>query len=478
MRIIRGINLRNLRPHIPFYAAAIAVFLLSLPVVTPRLYAADEIEYFAYLRSSWFDRDLSFDNEYRHFYDRGIARAWGFDNTFLKRTTATGLRPNYAPVGTAVLWSPFYLIADLATRTASAMGVDVVRDGYSRPYLVAVTYASALYGFLAVVISMSVARTVVGSGRLASAVVWLGTPLIFYMYVAPGYSHACSAFAVAIFVFAWLKVRRTWTLSGVLALGALAGLMAMVREQDAFIAIGPAVDYVVGVVRANRTFSANLQYIGKAAAGLAAFSVAYLPQAAAYLILNGRIGPDPMVQQKMIWSSPHALRVLFSPDHGAIFWTPLLMLAGLGLIAVALGRAGGREGLDAKWIATLMLLMVATQIYVSGSISTWSAAGSFGQRRFIGLTVFLAVGVAGFIRGTSSRAMTPVLTLMMALCVWWNVGLMAQFGSGTMDRQRLELGRNTYNNFVAIPRNLPDLVYRYLFDRSSFYKSAHVDVAP
>ena len=50
------------------------VFVVSLPAVTTRLYAADEIEYFAFLRSLWFDRDLSFDNEYRYFYDRGIAR--------------------------------------------------------------------------------------------------------------------------------------------------------------------------------------------------------------------------------------------------------------------------------------------------------------------------------------------------------------------------------------------------------------------
>ncbi len=52
----------------------VLVFILSLPAVTQRLYAADEIEYFAYLRSLWFDQDLSFENEYQYFYDRNIAR--------------------------------------------------------------------------------------------------------------------------------------------------------------------------------------------------------------------------------------------------------------------------------------------------------------------------------------------------------------------------------------------------------------------
>ena len=121
------------------------LFILSLPAVTPRLCASDEIEYFAYLRSLWFDRDLSFENEYRYFYDRGIARAFGFRETFLELTTETGRRPNFATIGCALLWAPFYALGDLVARTLAAAGWPVAVDGFSRPYLAAVTYGSALY---------------------------------------------------------------------------------------------------------------------------------------------------------------------------------------------------------------------------------------------------------------------------------------------------------------------------------------------
>jgi len=47
----------------------VALFLVSLVGVTPRLAASDEIENFAWLRSGWFDRDVDFRNEYQHFYD-------------------------------------------------------------------------------------------------------------------------------------------------------------------------------------------------------------------------------------------------------------------------------------------------------------------------------------------------------------------------------------------------------------------------
>ena len=81
--------------------------------------------YFAYLRSMWFDGDLSFDNEYRYFFDRGIARGWRFEETFLAGTTATGLRINFAPVGSAILWAPFYVVIDAGVRVARAIGSDV-----------------------------------------------------------------------------------------------------------------------------------------------------------------------------------------------------------------------------------------------------------------------------------------------------------------------------------------------------------------
>ena len=49
---------------------------------------------------------------------------------------------------------------------------------------------------------------------------------------------------------------------------------------------------------------------------------------------------------------------------------------------------------------------------------------------------------------------------------------MAQFGTGLMDRQRMEPSRNAYTTLVVLPRMLPGLAYRYVFDRPSFYQEA------
>jgi len=452
----------------------VALFIASLPAVTARIYSSDEVEYFSYLRSLWFDHDVSFENEYRYFYDHRIAQTPDFHQTFLELQTSTGRRINYGTIGCAMLWAPFYGVADVATRVMRAMGRTVEVDGYAQPYLSAVAYGSAFYGFAAVVIAIAVARRMVGKYEISSGViVWLGTPLLFYMYVAPPFSHACSAFAVALFVAVWLKVRETWSVRGIVVLALAAALMAMVREQDILCALGPAVDFAL---ERNQRPQRKLM---AAAVGAAAFLVGYLPQLIAYQALNGFPRPSPLVTRKMFWYSPHALQVLLDPEHGFFFWTPLALLAVAGLILlVALARpviGEEAETGDDRQIAGCMLLMVAMQVYVSGAVESWTVAGAFGQRRFVAVTIFLVIGLAAFRRWVAFRGARLAANIAVALCVWWNLALTLEFGTSMMDRQKLELRRNAYDAFVTLPRTAPKLLYRYFTNRSSFYKPAASD---
>ena len=66
-------------------------------------------------------------------------------------------RISFATIGSAILWAPFYAVADAAVLMARAAGAAVPRDGYSWPYLAAVCYGSAFYGFLAVLLGVRLA---------------------------------------------------------------------------------------------------------------------------------------------------------------------------------------------------------------------------------------------------------------------------------------------------------------------------------
>lgn len=455
----------------------LAGFALTLPAVTPRLYSSDEVQYYSYLRSLWFDADVSFENEYRYFYDRGVARTEGFHQTFLgERRTEAGRRINFATIGAAILWSPFYAVADAVTRLMRGTGSAVQADGFSPPYIFAVAVGSSTYGFLALLLGIRAARLLTGTGVLAGLLVWLGTPLLFYMYAAPPFSHAPSAFAVALFVTIWLHVRGTWTPRGMAALGASAALMAMVREQDALFAVGPMIDWAL----ARKTTEDRRQkreavwgWFAAPVAGVVAFLLAYLPQLLAYRALNGHMGPSGLVTRKMTWTAPHALGVVASPEHGFFVWTPLAVLgiAGLVVMVVAARRLNASlAGPDVRRIGACMLLMVALQVYISGSVESWTVAGAFGQRRFVALTVLLVVGLAALRQALPSGAPRAALGAATALAVWWNVALIAEFATGLMDRQRLEPRRNAYHAFVTLPRIAPQLAWRYFVQRESFYR--------
>src|SRR5690606_4846368 len=105
---------------------------------------------------------------------------------------------------------------------------------------------------------------------------------------------------------------------------------------DLFFVAGPALDFLRwlrGRLRGGGTAgSAGWQQVfARAAAGVVAFGLAYAPQLLAYQALNGHPGPTVKVMRKMSWTSPHFVEVLFSPEHGLFFWTPLALIAVLGL---------------------------------------------------------------------------------------------------------------------------------------------------
>lgn len=452
-------------PTLRQWTILVLLFVISLPAVTPRLYSSDEIQYFAYLRSLWFDHDLSFDNEYQHFYDQGIGASEGFHETFLELKTETGHRINFGTIGCAILWSPFYGVGDLVARATGAPA-----DGYSKPYIAAVAYGSAVYGFLALVLGILCARSLGRNGFWAAIAVWIGTPLLFYMYVAPPFSHACSAFAVALFTWVWLRVRAAWTIRGFVALAAAGALMAMVREQDLFFIAGPAVDFVLGLFD-GEPWARLVAAIPGLVASAVTFAVVFSPQALSYLVLNGRLGPSRLVLRKMYWTSPHGAQVLFSPAHGFFWWTPLALLAivGLGMgMAAPVEPGGGRT----RHAVIALTAMVAFQIYIGGSVDSWTVAGGFGQRRFVALTAALLIGLAFLFGRTRRPAGRGIVATLAVFAIYWNIALVAEFGTRLMSHETLDPARNAYDAFVTLPRNAPTLAYRYLFERKSFYGHA------
>jgi hypothetical protein len=454
----------------PALLALLALFLLFAPLVTQRIYASDEIQYFAYTHSLFFDGDLDFGNEYLHFYESDRVKFLDiYEDLYLKREPDTNLPINVAPIGTGLFWMPSYALAHVFTLGANALGADIPADGYSRPYIAAICLTSYALGCLGLFLSYLLTRRYFGRrvSAVAVATLWLATPLLFYTVVAPPWSHATSFFAVTLFLFYWDRTRTEQgrNLPEWAALGALGGLMVLVREQDALFMAVPFVEALFILFRrgADSPFVARLRGVlpGLVLMGLAA-AVVFIPQLIAYRVITGRFGPSRVVSGKFNLLSPNAHNVLFSPEHGLIVWTPIvvLCLAGLALL-------WRRE----RVVAAALGLAFVLQVFIAGSFLTWQSAGSFGQRRFINCTAIFILGLAALLMWLIERgAPRWALGAMAGLFVAWNMGLIVQYALWcSSQRQGLD--------WSVVPRGqieliwkLPSLAWDYLTDRESFYR--------
>jgi len=441
------------------------LFLFSLPLVTPRIRGADEIQYFALLRSPAFDQDLNFQNEYQYFYDRDPQGLSGFKATFIdRREEATGRNINFGYLGPAVLWSPFYAAAHGGVLAARAVGSSLPADGYSWPYAAAVCYGSALYAFLGLLLTHNALRRFGRFGEpLATwsvAAIWLGTPLLYYMTVAPGFAHAPGFFAVALMLWLWLRSRergddslRAWAV-----LGVAGGLAGLVRPSGALFLVAPAADLCWRAVRGRRwTWG-----IGRAALMAVCAGALLLPQLALNRTLSGGLAPTRLVTRKLTFTSPHFLQVLFDPGHGLFFWTPLALVAVAGLAAVALSRKDR--------IAPLLALALLLQVWINGSVESWTQAGAFGARRFVELTPVFAWGLAAALVWAGQRLRRMATASILVVLVWWNISLMLQFGLRLMDRQHLTWPAVAVNQITVVPPRLARTAWLYLTDREALVR--------
>src|SRR5208282_6152505 len=110
---------------------------------------------------------------------------------------------------------------------ARALGSKIPADGFSAPYRFAMAFATGLYGFLALLLSFRLARKYVGPvwSFIATLAIWWASSLPVYMYFNPSWSHAHSAFMVALFLYYWDCTRESRTLPQWLLLGLIVGLM-------------------------------------------------------------------------------------------------------------------------------------------------------------------------------------------------------------------------------------------------------------
>ena len=442
---------RNLLVNFSTYEKILLlIFLFTLPLINPWV-RGDGVGYYAFGRSLLIEHDLDFKKDWlaaNTSFRMGRTDANGA--IVSAQYTPTGHLDNHFSIGPAILWSPFLITAHLAVLSYDGLGGHVAADGYSRPYVLSMALGTALYGFLAIWISFRLARKYLPErwafwGALG---IWFASSLPVYMYFNPSWSHAHSAFTVALFLWYWDRTRSARTSLEWALLGGIGGLMLDVYYINGLLFLFPLFESLNAYRNALRT--SNADPITRLCFGntlfAAAIMVTFLPTLIVKKIIYGSFLTFGY-ERLWVWTSPAFFRVCFSSEHGLFSWTPIVALAVVGMILL-------RQ--HDQILGLYSISCFAAYLYVIGCYQDWHGLASFGNRFFVSLTVLFVLGLSSFFDWlarvwNSRRTIIFVPTVTTAL-ILWNLGLIFQWGTHLIPARGPISWRDTaYNQVEVVP---------------------------
>jgi hypothetical protein len=448
------------------------LFLLSLSLVNPWIHG-DGIGYYALARAPLIEHSFDFTHDYQSAnaaFREARLNDQGQPLAFFR--TVTGHLDNHFSVGPAMLWSPFLLLAHAGVHLARALGSGVAADGFSAPYRLAMAFATCLYGFLGLFLSFQLARKYTSAlwALLATITIWWATSLAVYMYFNPSWSHAHSAFVVALFLWYWDRTRGTRSLRQWFLLAVVSGLMLNVYYANAMLLAVLLAEALPQYRNAIRSTNAAPEPATPPASLLfhhllfvAVTLVCLIPVFLTRLVIYGNPFTSGYIPLRYwLWSSPAFFDVLFSSNHGLIVWTPIVLLSFLGLIFLI--RRAPKIGIP------FFIGALAFYLFIS-LYPDWAGISSFGNRFFISLTPLFVVGLAVLLDAASRlfSAAFPFKLLSSALLaafILWNLGLMFQWGIHLVPaRGNVDFPQMISNQFTVVPRSVFSRLRTYVFHR-------------
>jgi hypothetical protein len=166
------------------------------------------------------------------------------------------------------------------------------------------------------------------------------------------------------------------------------------------------------------------------------------------------------------WASPAFFKAAFSSDHGFLVWTPVLMLAVIGV-----GLLARRDRNLALGLGAVLLLY----LYLIGCYQDWDGLASYGNRFFVSLTPIFVIGLAAFFDWLASalqeRSAAWTAGVATAALIAFNFGLIFQWGVHLIPaRGPISWREAAYNEVAVVPAMAVGIMKDYATGRSELMK--------
>jgi hypothetical protein len=376
----------------------------------------DIISYYAYLPAVFIHHDLDFEFRVKNIEKYGEL-IWPVRSPIGKNTIITSM-------GMSILYAPFFFLGHIF-----ALLGPWEADGYSFPYRFALSFSVFFYlipgfVFLAKILRRYFDEKVTAFTLIA---VLLGTNLLYYATDEGPMSHAYNFALITIFIWATIRFYDKPGLPRIILLGALAGLIALIRPTNILVLLLFFFWDLRSWNDLKQRFSFFLKRYYWVLLMAGAFILVWVPQMIYWKWATGHyfFFSYGLKNDRFYFDNPQIFNILFSYKKGWFIYTPIMLFSIAGLFTLPHKLKG---------LILSFTLLTVLNIYILSSWSAWWFGGSFGLRAFIDMYGLMAIPLAAFISYTfhSKKTKKYLLTGSLTLLILFNLFQTWQYRQGLL----------------------------------------------
>jgi hypothetical protein len=331
------------------------------------------------------------------------------------------------PIGLAVLFSPFYFIADFITSYTSYPA-----DGFSKPYQLCILYGSLLYALIGLYFVKKTLTKFFNDKTAALTLLCIGLGTNYFFHVSihgqGAMSHNFVFVLYAIIIFFTIKWHESFKYKYIIYMGLAVGTIAICRPTEI---ISVLIPLLYGVTN-KKTFFEKISLLYKYKNQLIIFSIlvlsvgfiqfGYWHYVSGEFIINPYGAGNPGEGLELL--QPHILKVLFSFRKGWFIYTPLMLFTVLGFWQMYKNN---------KALFTPVFIYFVINLYIISSWSCWWYGACFGVRSLVPSYAALCLPLGYFVYYILNSKLKPLYLGFIICCIALNLFQSWQMSMGIMD---------------------------------------------
>lgn len=368
------------------------------------IFYGDALGYYAYLPSAFIHNNLTHIQDMAD--DETIPQEISGGMSRWKGSYGTNEEGNVIiqyTYGVSLLHSPFFVIGHFI-QVASKESA----NGFQKPYILVMRLGSLVFSLLGFFILYQALiiyfeKQLVLFGLIS---LFIGTNVLWFTVVQAGMSHIPLFFLYSAMILLSIKTLKKPRRLLFMLIGLVLGLITLIRPTDVIAIMIPILWGVNSKEALNTRFLFIKEHLGAILLlALPMFMLPIIPQLYYWKIMTGDWLYYSYTDQGFNWSNPQLLKGLFGASNGWFTYTPLMLLAAIGMVFIKKQNPS----------YFLNLILVPLYLYIIYSWWCYNYINGFGSRPMIHLYPLLIFSLLALIQWSLNWVRWGLLTIVLLL---------------------------------------------------------------